>query len=335
MTRATLIIAEAGVNHNGDVDLARELVDVAARAGADLVKFQTFRAEELASSEAQLAGYQKKAVGERQNQLEMLRQLELSPKAHELLLAHCKTRGIGFFSTAFDLASVDFLYALGQQLFKIPSGEITNLPYLRHIGRLGKPVIVSSGMATLPEREEAVNVLVQCGTPRSAITVLHCTSEYPAPLGDGNLRAMQSIGSALGVEIGYSDHTLGIEIAIAAVAMGATVIEKHITLDRNLPGPDQLASLEPDELQAMVRSIRNLEMALGDGAKSPSAGELKNRAIARKSLVAARAIAAGELFSADNIAAKRPGFGISPMRWDDVIGVAAPRDFRKDELIEL
>lgn len=335
MTGSTLIIAEAGVNHNGDINLAKQLIDVAAEAGADLVKFQTFRAAELVTNTARMAAYQKVAIGDHQSQLEMLRQLELSPQDHRLLIEHCRDRGVGFFSTAFDTSSIELLRALGQRLFKIPSGEITNLPYLRHIGLLGTDVILSSGMATLQELEDAIAVLEQSGTPGNKITVLHCTSEYPAPVQDVNLRAMQSIRDALGVAVGYSDHTRGIEIAIAAVAMGASVIEKHITLDRGLPGPDHKASLEPDELCEMVRSIRNLEMAMGDGIKVPSAGELRNRAVARKSLVAARGIKRGDLFSEDNLTVKRPGTGISPMRWDEIIGTESPRDFAEDELIEL
>jgi N,N'-diacetyllegionaminate synthase len=335
MKHTTLIIAEAGVNHNGDIELGKQLIDVAAEAGADLVKFQTFRATDLATNTAQLAGYQKKAIGDQQSQLEMLSQLELRPEAHRVLIEHCSARGIGFFSTAFDIPSIDLLNSLGQSLFKIPSGELTNKPYLRHIGGLGKQIILSSGMATLREIEEAIEVLEQAGSSRVGITVLHCTSEYPAPMKDVNLRAMQSIRDALGVEVGYSDHTRGIEISIAAVALGARVIEKHITLSREMPGPDHSASLEPHELQEMVRSIRNLEDAMGDGVKVPSAGELNNREVVRKSLVASSRIKAGELFSAENLTVKRPGTGVSPMRWDEVIGTRSPRDFSQDELIEL
>jgi N,N'-diacetyllegionaminate synthase len=335
MSCRTLVIAEAGVNHNGDMDLARQLVDVAADAGADLVKFQTFRASELATGAARLAEYQKAAIGCQSSQLEMLRELELKPDAHRMLIDHCSKRDIGFFSTAFDIPSIDFLLSLGQDLFKIPSGELTNLPYLRHIGQLGKEVILSSGMATLLEIEEAVEALTRSGTSREKITVLHCTSEYPAPMKGVNLRAMQGIRDTLGVAVGYSDHTLGIEVAIAAVALGASVIEKHVTLDRRLPGPDHKASLEPAELCQMVSSIRNLEVALGSGVKMPTESEVNNREIVRKSLVASREIKKGELFSAQNLAAKRPGTGISPMRWDEVIGKECPRDFSEDELIEL
>ena len=335
MDTRTLIIAEAGVNHNGDLELARQLIDVAAEAGADLVKFQTFRASELATDSAQLADYQQAALGEQQCQLEMLRELELTPRAHEELIAHCRERGIGFLSTAFDLPSIELLRSLGQGLFKIPSGEITNLPYLRCIGKLQKKVIISSGMATLEDIENALAALEQAGMARDDITVLHCTSEYPARMQDVNLRAMLNIRDSLGVAVGYSDHTLGIEVAIAAVALGAGVIEKHITLDRGLRGPDHKASLEPGELRQMVQSIRHLELALGDGVKAPTAGEVANRELVRKSLVAIRQIKRGETFSPENIDARRPGTGISPMRWDDVIGRTSPRDFSENELIEL
>lgn len=331
----TLIIAEAGVNHNGDLALARQLIDVAAAAGADIVKFQTFTADRLATRAAPKADYQSENTGTTESQHDMLRRLELTPEMHRELIAHCGKRHIGFLSTGFDVESIDLLVSLGQEQFKIPSGEITNLPYLRHLGRLGKAVILSTGMATLNEVEAAVDTLERAGTPRTRMTVLHCTTEYPAPMGDVNLRAMQSMHAALGVRVGYSDHTPGIEVAIAAVAMGATLIEKHFTLDRKLPGPDHRASLEPHELRAMVAAIRNIELAMGDGIKRPAPSEAKNQAVARKSLVASRQIAAGEIFSAANLTAKRPGTGISPMRWDDIVGRRAPRDFSADELIEL
>lgn len=333
MSHRTLIIAEAGVNHNGDMALARRLVDIAADAGADLVKFQTFRADRLATAAAAKADYQKATTGAAESQHEMLKRLELSDEAHRELIAHCRTRGIGFFSTGFDIECVDLLVGLGQTLFKIPSGEVTNLPYLRHIGRLRGEVILSTGMATLSDIEAAILALEDAGTPRSQVTVLHCTTEYPTAAHDVNLRAMQSIGDAFGVRVGYSDHTQGIEISIAAVALGATVIEKHFTVDRQLPGPDHLASLEPDELAAMVRGIRHVEAALGDGVKRPTAGETRNKAVARKSIVASRPIAAGELFSDDNLTAKRPGTGLSPMRWDEVVGRRATRDYAADEPI--
>lgn len=331
----TVIIAEAGVNHNGDLVLARQLIDVAAEAGADLVKFQTFSADRLVTTHAIKADYQTKATDAGESQHAMIRRLELTRDMHEALIAHCKSRGIQFFSTGFDPESIDLLVELGLDCFKIPSGEITNLPYLRHVGRYGKPVILSTGMATLGEIEAALAVLEQAGTSRDHITVLHCNTEYPTPMADVNLRAMLTIRDAFAVAVGYSDHTAGIEVSIAAVALGATVIEKHFTLDRNLPGPDHKASLEPNELKAMVAAIRNIEQALGDGIKRPSVSELKNKPIARKSLVAACAIRAGELFSETNLVAKRPGTGLSPMRWEEVLGRKAPRDFARDELIEL
>ena len=335
MSAQTLIIAEAGVNHNGDIKLAKKLIDVAVNAGADFVKFQTFNADRLATHAAKKAEYQAQTTDRNETQHEMLRRLELTPAMHHELIAHCKMRKIGFFSTGFDIESVDFLASLGQNLFKIPSGEITNLPYLRHIGRLGKPIILSTGMSNMPEIESAIKALEQAGTPRSKITVLHCTTEYPTPMCDVNLRAMQSIQTELSVAIGYSDHTLGIEVAVAAVAMGATVIEKHFTLDRTLPGPDHKASLEPVELKTMVSSIRNIELALGDGVKQLAPSEAKNILVARKSIVASKDIQIGEKFSAENLATKRSGVGISPMRWDEVIGLTANRNYASDELIQL
>lgn len=331
----TLIIAEAGVNHNGSLVLAKKLVASAAAAGADLVKFQSFITSKSISIAAPKAEYQKQSTGVSESQYEMVRKLELSRKDHEILVDECRRHGIGFFSTAFDTDSFDMLLEMGLKQVKIPSGELTNLPLLRHMTRLGMPVMLSTGMATLGEIEAALAVIEQAGTPRQLVTVLHCTTEYPAPMCDVNLRAMVSMKAALGVEVGYSDHTPGIEIPIAAVALGARVIEKHFTLDRTLPGPDHQASLEPHELKAMVDAIRNVEVALGDGVKRPSVSELKNKSIARKSLVAIRDIRAGDPFSADNVGAKRPGTGISPMRWDEVMGRPAPRDFDVDELIEL
>lgn len=331
----TLIIAEAGVNHNGSLDLAKKLIAGAASAGADLVKFQTFITAKSISIAAPKAEYQKQSTGISESQYEMVRKLELSRADHEILIDECRRHGIGFFSTAFDTESFDMLVEMGLNQVKIPSGELTNLPLLRYMTRLGMPVMLSTGMATLGEIEAALEAIEQAGTPRHLVTVLHCTTEYPAPMGDVNLRAMVSMKAALGVEIGYSDHTPGIEVPIAAVALGARVIEKHFTLDRTLPGPDHQASLEPHELKAMVDSIRNVEVALGDGVKRPSSSELKNKPIARKSLVAIRNIRAGDPFSADNVGTKRPGTGISPMRWDEVMGRPAPRDFNVDELIEL
>lgn len=335
MTNRILIIAEAGVNHNGDLGLAMQLIDAAAQAGADLVKFQTFNAGRLVTRAAKKADYQTQATDSKESQHEMLRRLELTEAMHHELIAHCAARSIGFFSTGFDIESVDLLLSLGQDHFKIPSGEITNLPYLRHIGQLGKTVILSTGMATLGEIEAAIEVLEQAGTARAQITVLHCTTEYPTPMNEVNLRAMQSIHTAFGVAVGYSDHTQGIEVAIAAVAMGATVIEKHFTLDRTLPGPDHKASLEPEELKAMVAAIRNIEVALGDGIKRLTPSEARNKPVARKSLVTSKAIKRGDVFSVENITTKRPGTGVSPMRWDDVIGRIAQRDFEINELIEV
>lgn len=330
-----LIIAEAGVNHNGDLNLAKGLIDAAAGAGADLVKFQTFAADRLATRSAAKADYQTETTSASETQHAMLRRLELTRDMHLALIAHCQQRGIGFLSTAFDIASLDLLADLGLESFKIPSGELTNLPYLRHIGAFGKPVILSTGMANLGEIDAALDILETGGTPRECITVLHCNTEYPTPMQDVNLRAMLTIRDAFGVAVGYSDHTPGIEVPIAAVALGATVIEKHLTLNRSLPGPDHQASLEPDEFTAMVRAIRNIEQALGDGIKRPSPGEAKNKPVARKSLVAAVPIRAGESFTPANLAVKRPGTGLSPMRWDEVIGRPAPRDFAPDDLITL
>lgn len=332
----TLIIAEAGVNHNGDIGLAKKLIAAAAAAGADLVKFQTFSAKNLVSSSAPKAEYQKKTTDSSESQLEMIQKLELSREDHAVLIEECSAHGIGFFSTAFDFQSFDLLMELGcLEQVKIPSGELTNLPLLRYISRVGKPLMLSTGMANLGEIEAAIEAVEAAGTPRHLITVLHCTTEYPTPMEDVNLRAMVAMKNAFGVSTGYSDHTPGIEIPIAAVALGATVIEKHFTLDRNLPGPDHKASIEPHELKAMVDGIRNVERALGDGVKRPTASELKNKPIARKSLVAICPIRAGEIFNAENVAAKRPGTGLSPMRWDEVIGRVAIKDFAVDELITL
>lgn len=335
MTRSVIIIAEAGVNHNGDIDMALRLVDAAAEAGADFVKFQTFSAERLATRNAEKAGYQLANTDAAESQFDMLRRLELSPAAHDRIISRCRERGIGFFSTGFDIESLDFLAKLELPMVKVPSGEITNLPYLRHIAAMKLPVLLSTGMATLDEVGQAVAVLENGGVARDSITALHCTSDYPAAMQDVNLRAMQTLEKELGVAIGYSDHTLGIEIAVAAVALGATVIEKHFTLDTSLPGPDHRASLEPAQLTAMVAAIRNLEVAMGDGIKRPCAAEEATRRVARKSLVAARPITKGTPLSAADIAVKRPGTGISPMQMDSVLGRPAPRDFAIDELIEL
>ena len=332
----TLIIAEAGVNHNGDMVIAKRLIAAAADAGADLVKFQTFIATKIISRHAPKAEYQKSGTDPLESQQKMVRKLELTRDNHLELIKECKKHGIGFFSTAFDKDSIDLLDEIGgSDLVKVPSGELTNMPYLRYLCRHGKRVLLSTGMANLGDIEAAINVMEEAGVSRDLITVLHCTTEYPTPMKEVNLLAMVNIGKALGVSVGYSDHTPGIEVPIAAVALGATVIEKHFTLDSNLPGPDHRASLEPSELKEMVQGVRNVEMALGDGIKRPSASELKNKPIARKSIVAARPIKAGEVFSEENLMAKRPGTGISPMRWDYVIGRTASRNFSEDELIEL
>jgi len=335
MSAQTLIIAEAGVNHNGDLELAKKLIDAAAEAGADLVKFQTFKADRLVTSTAEKASYQMQPTNNREPQHEMLRRLELTPEMHKELIECCEKHKIGFFSTAFDIKGVDLLLSLGQDNFKIPSGEITNLPYLRHIGQLGRPVILSTGMATMDEIGSAIQILEKSGTPKTTITVLHCTTEYPTPMPEVNLKAMITIHDKFEVRVGYSDHTLGIEVAIAAVAMGATVIEKHFTLDRNSPGPDHKASLEPSELKCMVTAIRNIEVALGDGIKRPTPSEAKNIAVVRKSIIASKSIQLGEVFTAKNLTTKRPGTGISPMRFDEVLGKSAKRDFAEDDLIEM
>ena len=327
------IIAEAGVNHNGSIKIAKQLIDVAAESGADLVKFQTFTASAVATKNAQKADYQEKTTLPSESQHEMISKLELSRDMHETLIAYCKKCEIGFFSTGFDAQSVNMLVELGQQRFKIPSGEITNLPYIRHIGEMGKPVIMSTGMATLDEVRVAMDILLEAGIAKDDITILHCNTEYPTPMEDVNLRAMLAIQDELGVKVGYSDHTIGIEIPVAAVALGATVIEKHFTLDRNYPGPDHAASLEPGELKAMVSAIRNIERAMGDGIKKPSPSEAKNLPIARRSIVAATTIRKGEYFTEDNLAVKRPGTGISPMEWDRVVGGVADRKYLKDDLI--
>ncbi len=331
---SVLIIAEAGVNHNGNIELAYRLIDNAVSVGADFVKFQTFTADSLATPKAPKATYQNQTTGEFESQYQMLKRLEISRKMHELLIEHCKVCGIRFLSTGFDIASVDLLVELGQKCFKIPSGEITNLPYLRHVGNYGYPVILSTGMSTLGEIEMALDVLQKSGTYIDLITVLHCNTEYPTPMQDVNLMAMRTIKDAFGVAVGYSDHTQGIEVATAAVALGAAIIEKHFTLDCNSPGPDHKASLEPAEFKAMVKAIRNIEMALGDGRKRPSVSEVKNKNIARKSLVAAAPIRVGEKLTVNNLTVKRPGTGISPMRWDEFLGKESSRAYEINELIE-
>lgn len=333
--KKTLIIAEAGVNHNGDMVLAKRLVDVAADAGADFVKFQTFKTEKLVTGSAEKAEYQKSLTDTSESQFEMIKKLELDRRAHEELIEYCSRKGIRFLSTAFDHDSIVLLAELNILFYKIPSGEITNLPYLRHIGRMGKPVILSTGMSTLEEVRSAMGVLIDAGIAKENLTILHCNTEYPTPMVDVNLMAMLTIRDKLHVSVGYSDHTAGIEVPIAAAAMGANVIEKHFTLDRTLPGPDHAASLEPHELKAMVLAIRNIELALGDGIKNLRPSEAKNRTVARKSLVAAKPISKGELFTPQNVTVKRPGTGLSPMRWDEIMFQHAIRSFDVDELIEI
>jgi N,N'-diacetyllegionaminate synthase len=329
------IIAEAGVNHNGDLALAKQLVEAAAAAGADAVKFQTFRAENLVAASAPKAAYQKKTTGAEESQLEMLKKLELSAADFIALQAHCAKHKILFMSTPFDLESIDFLAGLGLEIFKIPSGELTNLPYLRKLGGLGKNLILSTGMAELAEVQAAVAALLQAGTAQERLAVLHCNTEYPTPYEDVNLLVMETLRTTLHLRVGYSDHTLGIEVPVAAVALGAEIIEKHFTLDKTMAGPDHQASLEPEELRQMVLAIRHIETALGQREKQPTPSELHNRAIARKSIVAAQAISKGETLNEFNLTVKRPGTGISPMQWDQVIGKPAPRNFAKDELIVL
>lgn len=331
----TYIIAEAGVNHNGSINRARALVDRAALAGVDAVKFQTFAANRNVSTSAPKAEYQLALTDAGESQYEMLKRLELSRADHVVLKTACAERGVEFLSTAFDLESIDLLRELGVSTWKVPSGEITNLPYLRKIGSLHQDVILSTGMATLGEIENALLILENTGVSRRHVTVLHCNTEYPTPFPDVNLRAMLTMASAFpGVRVGYSDHTRGIEVPIAAVALGAGILEKHFTLDRNLPGPDHRASLEPDELEQMVSAIRNVECALGDGTKAPSRSERKNKAVVRKSIVAARPIAAGELFSNENLTTKRPGTGVSPLAWDQLVGRKASRFYQVDEMID-
>lgn len=328
------IIAEAGVNHNGNLNLAKQLIEVAAAAGADAVKFQTFKAENLVDKNAPKAEYQQQTTAADESQFAMIKKLELDFNMHQQLIRHCQQCNIMFLSSPFDLNSIDLLNKLALGIFKIPSGEITNLPYLRKIGGLEKPVILSTGMSDVTEIKAAVNVLYSAGLKKKDLTILHCNTEYPTPMVDVNLRAIQTLASYFDVNTGYSDHTLGIEIPIAAVALGAKVIEKHITLDKTLPGPDHRASLEPDELKNMVKAIRHLEQALGDGTKGPTPSEIKNRPSARKSIVACKLIKKGEILSAGHLTTKRPGTGLSPMEWDNLIGTRATRDFQIGEMIE-
>lgn len=331
----TYIIAEIGVNHNGSLELAKLLIDKAREAGADAVKFQTFSAENLVRPDAKKADYQTKKTSANESQHEMLKKLELSFNDFIELKKYAETREIDFLSSPFEIESARFLKTLNLKIFKIPSGEVTNYPLLREIGSYGVKVFLSTGMCSLSDIEQAIDVLIEAGTRRDEITLLHCNSEYPSPYNDVNLRAMITLREAFKVNVGYSDHTLGIEVPIAAVALGATVIEKHFTLDKNLPGPDHIASLDPEEFQLLVRAIRNVEKSLGDGIKKPSPSEIRNIKIVRKSIVAKRYIRKGEVFSEDNLTTLRPADGICPMRWKEIIGKVAKRNFKKGEAIEI
>ncbi len=329
----TIIIAEAGVNHNGDINLARKLIEAAARAGADIIKFQTFKAKNLSTNYASKANYQNK-TSKAKNQQDMLSELELKQSHHKELIQTCEEFGIEFLSTGFDLESLSFLETLKLKRVKIPSGEITNIPYLRKVASIQRPVILSSGMATLGEIESAINVMEGEGLSRDKIDVLHCTTEYPAPFSEVNLRAISTIRSALKVSVGYSDHTLGTDIAIAAVALGASIIEKHFTLDKSFIGPDHKASLEPHEFSSLVKSVRIIEKSLGNGIKKPTKSEILNMNAIRKSIVASKKIKVGDLLTENNITTKRPGSGISPLRWDDIIGSESKYSYEIDELIK-
>ena len=330
---SVFIIAEAGVNHNGSIKIAKDLINVAVESGADAVKFQTFKAEKLVSKTAEKADYQKKTTEASESQFDMLKKLELDVEAHQELLVYCQEKNIMFLSTPFDHDSINMLNDLGLETFKIPSGEITNLPYLRHVGSLNKKVVLSTGMSNLKEISDALTILTNAGTLNENITVLHANTMYPTPMEDVNLNAMQTIHKEFGVAVGYSDHTIGIEVDIAAVAMGASIIEKHFTLNKAMEGPDHKASLEPEELKAMVSAIRNIEKALGSNEKISSPSEEANINIARKSIVASCPIRKGELLSADNITTKRPGTGLSPMKWDEIVGTIASKAYQSDELI--
>ena len=331
--KKVFIIAEAGVNHNGSIKLAKELIDVACEAGVDAVKFQTFKTENLVSKNAEKADYQKETTKGTESQFDMLKKLELDVTSHHELISYCQTKNIMFLSTPFDHDSIKLLNTLGLEIFKIPSGEITNLPYLQEIGSLSKEIILSTGMAKIGEIEDALEVLIKAGTEKKKITILHANTMYPTPMEDVNLKAMITIGDTFDVAYGYSDHTLGIEVDIAAVAMGASVIEKHFTLDKTMEGPDHKASLEPDELIAMVKAIRNIELALGSQVKKPSKSEIPNIPIGRKSIIAIENIKIGDIFSENNIAIKRPGTGMSPMRWDETLGTVSTKNYNKDELL--
>ena len=332
---SVFIIAEAGVNHNGYTELAKKLIDVAVEAGADAVKFQTFKAQNLVAKNVKKAGYQKQTTEGSESQFDMIKKLELDVSAHKELMAYCQERDIMFLSTPFDHDSIKLLNDLGLQIFKIPSGEITNLPYLRYIGSLNKRVILSTGMSNLQEVGDALTILIEAGTKNENITILHANTMYPTPIEDVNLNAMLTIQKEFSVDVGYSDHTLGIEVDIAAVALGASIIEKHFTLDKNMDGPDHKASLEPEERKSMILAIRNIEKSLGSSEKKPSSSEVVNMAVIRKSIVAKQKIKKGEFLSDKNIIVKRPGTGISPMEWDNLIGTRSRYDFKKDELIKV
>ena len=332
-SKKVFIIAEAGVNHNGSIDLAKKLIDVASESGADAVKFQTFKAENLATKNAKKANYQMETTKIKESQFDMLKKFELDAETHKQLISYCKKKSIMFLSSPFDQDSIKLLNNLGLETFKIPSGEIINLPYLRHVGKLNKKIILSTGMANINEIKDALDVLIQAGTKKNNITVLHANTEYPTPMEDVNLKAMVAIGNTFNINYGYSDHTLGIEVDIAAVAIGATCIEKHFTLDCNMEGPDHKASLEPNGLKAMVKAIRNIELALGSSIKKPSKSEIPNMQIVRKSIVAKTLIKKGDILSENNLEIKRPGNGINPMRWDEVVGTKATKDYSEDDLI--
>jgi N,N'-diacetyllegionaminate synthase len=335
MTNRVKIIAEIGVNHNGDMTLAKKLIDEAKKAGADYVKFQTFKADSLVTKAAEKAQYQDLNYDSDESQYMMLKRLELTPEMHKDIISYCYEKNIEFLSSGFDIESLDLLATLGQKIFKIPSGEITNLPYLVHVATIAESIILSTGMANLNEIKEAMNILESNGISRENVTILHCTSEYPAPFDEVNLLSMDTIRSKFNVSIGYSDHTKGIEASIAAVALGATIIEKHFTLNKELQGPDHKASIDPSELSAMVKAVRNIELAMGLATKEPTKSEIKNKLVVRKSIIANQAIKFGEVFNTNNLTVKRPGNGISPMKWNEIIGHKASRDFDKDELIEL
>jgi N,N'-diacetyllegionaminate synthase len=330
----TTIIAEAGVNHNGDLNLAKKMIEIAAQVGADFVKFKTFTAEKLVTRTVPKAAYQRENNGNEETQYEMLKKLELTEEMHQELIAYSKLCGIDLISTAFDITDSNLLYSLGQRIFKVPSGEITNLPYLRHLGKIADEIILSTGMSTLSDVENALNVLKNSGVKNKDITILHCTSAYPAPFEEVNLLAMQKMKEVFNVKVGYSDHTQGIVVSLSAVALGAVVIEKHFTLDKNLPGPDHKASLEPTELKELISSIRIIESALGSSKKKVTKSEFQNMELIRKSIVARSSIKKGDIFTDENLTTKRPGNGISPMNWDSLIGTPSNRDYRENDLIE-